>query len=250
MTISLSCDDPNQQCIKFTVTKRPAAFMISQSSAKQRYISPHLLSDHVRKHRDRWFRRAREIGYTKILPDDLLLITGFVKTRLWALGAIPSVRREYEYDLEIIVKGEMTDDPKELLDMSEVSKPCYVRSGPTPHEQRLQSFSKRNQIWDQAIFLSYLKAKTRLLGPLQVKAYAESRKSPPYNQDGRGDRGVLNQSDQSTPSLIPVSNNVIRRIARSYRSTALTHVPVGFCIRFCSEGEWIPPSTNRTVISC
>lgn len=155
---------------------------------------PRYLSDHVRKNRDRWFRRAREIGYTKILPDDIIFINGYVKTRLWALGAIPSVRREFGPGLEIIVKGEMTDAAKRLLDMTEVSRPCYARSGPNVEEQRMFAYEGINRLCDQAIFLSYFKTKTRLLAPLQVKAYAQPCHLP--NLDKSGGSGVLSKINQ------------------------------------------------------
>lgn len=111
-----------------------------------------------------------------------------MKTRLWTLGAFPTVRKDRERELEIVVKGEMSEDPGELLDVTEVSKPSYVRSGPNRQEQRLLAYipEKPNHMHDQAIFLHYLKAKTRLLGPLHVKAHAEPPTLPRPGPDVLG----------------------------------------------------------------
>ena len=65
----------------------PAAFIITHTAAFRGYIDQNkIIPEYMKEHRQSWYDLATQRGFRIPHIDDLVLISGFVKTTGWVQG--------------------------------------------------------------------------------------------------------------------------------------------------------------------
>ncbi|KAK7686494.1 hypothetical protein QCA50_010092 [Cerrena zonata] len=175
------------------VEKSPAAFIINQTQAFQKQIAHNrVMEDYMRKNRDSWFDFAFKIGWNIQHKDDIVFISGFVKTRTWLLGLV----EEGSNAIDFTIRGQPSDNPQDLMVAINSHRKSIVRSGPAFEYLRIMHEpGELNKLSDQCIFLNYYKAKTRWILGTKIEGNAGPDQSPSGNDRFNDDTGVHAQQD-------------------------------------------------------
>ncbi|CAL1712640.1 unnamed protein product [Somion occarium] len=174
--------------------KDKGGFVVPQSTGFREITLPEandLMHNYMIAHREGWFRLAVKCHHV-LHRDDFVMITGVVKTQQWAVGL------SRKKDTQVTVLGTACDDPTELLIVRPTEPSCIVRVGPRIGFYRFPTLNSimANTVADQALFLNFLKARSRAFMPDKVEATAGPHTLP----DGPDDGDLGHSEARSDPS--------------------------------------------------
>ena len=178
---------------------------MNQTSAFQKYVADNkIMIEYMKDHRQSWYDLATRRGLRIPHKDDIVLISGFVKTAAWILGYVSDRDAQMA---EFKIKGFPGNDPEMLMTCD--NKTGIVRSGPSSNSARQAYIPNRvNSVPDQCMFLSFYKAKSRFLRPSKIVANAGPH-SPQAGEDeeAAGDQAQYSEEDEvdHIPALGSVS---------------------------------------------
>lgn len=178
--------------ITITLQKDKAAFLVSQTTAGRKHIMANdAMPEYMLRNRDNWHRLAQGMRHA-VHKDEIVMISGWVKTRSWVLGL------GQKRGTTMIVNGVAADNANEGLRVDSTDPSSVTRRGPA--QFRLQS-GQINPLRDQCIFLNYYKAKSRIFAPPKLEANAGPHNLPDSNEDPDNERfDVTTNSDVETTS--------------------------------------------------
>lgn len=162
--------------------QQKGAFMVSQYSARRKYIKPNdLIQPYFISSRDSWYHLSRE-RFHIIDKDDFIFVSGQVETGQWVIGV------SQQKDSVFTLKGEIGHRAL-MFDNDPPNKDCDARAGPERRHMRfdLGDDSETNPMQDQSIFLNFYKSRLRLFTPTKIVANSGPH-SPPEDR-GRGGKG-------------------------------------------------------------
>ncbi|CAL1693803.1 unnamed protein product [Somion occarium] len=192
--VSKSRSPTGVECPPITITlqKDKAAFLVSQTTAGRKHIMANdAMPEYMLRNRDNWHRLAQGMRHA-VHKDEIVMISGWVKTRSWVLGL------GQKRGTTMIVNGVAADNANEGLRVDSTDPSSVTRRGPA--QFRLQS-GQINPLRDQCIFLNYYKAKSRIFAPPKLEANAGPHNLPDSNEDPDNERfDVTTNNDVETTS--------------------------------------------------
>lgn len=121
---------------------------------------------YVSDHHASWVRFAQQDRCLDLQPEDIVLVTGTVKTSSWTVAAL--YRRGTEQSLSLGGEGGPLGQARLGIERShDFGVSAIQRNGP---RDATQSSTR-----DQCLFIQYYKAKYRRFLPMAITAHAEPR---------------------------------------------------------------------------
>lgn len=136
--------------------------------------------DYTLAHHDSWYEFATEVQGHILKPEDLILVTGFLKTTKWALASIENHGKSSSVSLSVDVK----DIARAYFNVerSENTESAIIqRHGPAQGSKTATPLP-----CDQCLFLRYYKVKRRRPFPKYLAAGAEPRDDRTFDDSGDG----------------------------------------------------------------
>lgn len=181
--------------------RRSEAFIICQTPAVRHSLEKkehEKVKVYIKDHRHSWYHEfAVKRGYKISQKDNLVLITGLLKTKSWAMGFFPD-RTALRTSELIVTQGQLDEEPTGLLDVITPSKFCFLQPGLSAYKCCTPNVNGMNQSQDQVMFLQYFKAKTQLFVS-RVDALTGPHRLP--TPDGDGPYGVIPQCHETRTSV-------------------------------------------------
>ena len=176
-------------------TRKPAAFVACQTPSIKRTLQHthiHLLMEYMRKYVTDWYTTyTADHSYNINRLQDLILVTGWRKTKSWAIGFFPN-QTSLKGRTFKVAEGCLSDPAKELLKVSKPSESCYVTVGPREGECRQEpDENKMNKVADQAVCINGFRARNRFIGGPRPTANAGPYQ-PPNGGRRDHDKGSIN----------------------------------------------------------
>ena len=160
----------------FSIVGKRGAVALLKDDAVQEKILPCLpFEEYILDHHPSWYAFATRLGHS-LRADDIVLVSGWVKTSKWALFAYADETRSHTLSLSIS-SGGMASAHTNLSMSQNVAIPKATKCGPkTSAFERLRrssSSSTRSSpastpARNQCIFLRYYKCRRRGLGVVTV----------------------------------------------------------------------------------
>ena len=129
-------------------------------------------------HHDSWFDFARVLGHD-VNADDIVLVSGWVKTSQWALAACTNYGRAHEVTLDATVPS-IASAKFEINLCEDVKMSVDQRSGPPG---RIEPVDDGPTTHDQCLFVKYYKMKKNKFRMKKIVAGAGPQEYPP-GRDG------------------------------------------------------------------
>ena len=173
---------------KFSCSKNQGAIVVLGDHGTRSIVRKNkAFEKYMESHQDSWYQFALSLDHD-IDRDDLVLVSGWVKTSQWALAACTNYGRAHEVTLDASVAG-VASAKFEIKLCQDVEMSVDQRSGPS----RRTKLDRQSLPRDQCLFLRYYKAKRRLpFGPKKIVAGSGPKKCYSYDESSRHARpGVL-----------------------------------------------------------
>lgn len=164
----------------FKCKEQKGALVISGDYGASCFVlNNRIFREYVRRHHRSWCELAYTIGHDRS-PEEILFVTGWLKTSEWAIAAILSEGRSHSFTLSADVGSSLAQAKLHAEVSQEVEVSAIHRSGPVGVTERRHN---------QCLFLRYYKVKYRA-GPLKflgmkIVAGAEPR-DPESHHDSEG----------------------------------------------------------------
>ncbi|GBE87064.1 predicted protein [Sparassis crispa] len=181
---------------------RGAALIIKEGADKKEWMSGRRLTNYIRKNHNSWYDHT--IGHLdlKVPREDIVFVTGWVKTAEWAMAAFVQGGRS----AQLTLSGSFGSNGAFLSSgiSSDISVSPAYKMGPSDAIQQSSSVQgssahrhsvKRNQ----CIFLRYYKTKRRFLRTYVMQGAAEPRDPSSPRDDDNSDIEVEHVPSVSKP---------------------------------------------------
>ena len=129
--------------------------MLGESGTQSHTLRNWRFVQYMRQHHASWHEHAFQKGYA-VLPTDIILVSGWVKTSKWALAAFSSQERSHDITFQANV-GTFASAQFALSVQGDTLMPIEQRCGPSSASGIAQTTPKK----DQCLFLRYYKQKSR-----------------------------------------------------------------------------------------
>ena len=153
--------------------------LVLKHEARREALHPsHDLTRYILSHHESWSAFARDVLRLDLQPEDIIFVSGFMKTAEWALAAATHNAREGEIqfggELWNVAKATFSYTAGRSTSMSAEHR-CGPKVGdPSSPEDANAPPQITAPRFDQCVFLHYYKVKRRrLLGPKVIRGAAE-----------------------------------------------------------------------------
>lgn len=144
-----------------TVGRRAAIAVLGDWATREHFVRCRTVDEYIREHHSSWFQYAHARGFD-LRIQDLIFVTGHVKTSKWALAVMRS--REGQRSLEVTVGPSSAANPSlnvsPHISTESEGTSIATRSGPEPSTLALRD-SDGELPKNQCIFLEYYKLEPR-----------------------------------------------------------------------------------------
>lgn len=189
----------NRDEARFRTSASTGGLLVLSEPASQEKLQCELkIRRYMRQHVDRWLTFANDTLGIGLANEDLIFVSGFVKSSRWATVAF-QVSNPANVVGELILRGVDVKEPEVSTSQSnEAARPAvrvqdmlwhvtmssptatvYSRIGPP---NRTPSASAKK---DQCLFLNYFKMRRRMWRPVPLRAASGPHVLPPPEDDGR-----------------------------------------------------------------
>ena len=162
--------------------------MVLENRAFERYIA---------LNHDSWYRFAESLGHA-VEPEDIVLVSGWLKTSAWALAVCTNHGRAHEVLFNAQL-GSVAGTKFDVKLSQDVEMSVDQRSGPS--QKNLQENGKPTR--DQCIFLRYYKLKKRPFWGRKIVASSEPTEDHKDDDDGDtvwDSRTVVSETETLVPT--------------------------------------------------
>ncbi|KAI0334585.1 hypothetical protein GY45DRAFT_1294881 [Cubamyces sp. BRFM 1775] len=186
--------------VRFKCSDEQAAVLVLKRPGNREVLHPcRDLSQYILTNHQSWYTFARDVFRLDIGEDDIIFVSGSIKTAEWALAAATHRAREGELSFG----GEFGPLAKATFSVSatrEMSMSVEHRTGPHSSASVAEN---EGHAFDQCVFLHYYKLKRRkILPPKVIRAAGERHSSPSCSPRRSPDSKthVVEQSRSKSPS--------------------------------------------------
>lgn len=181
----------------FKCEERMGAIVIPGDHGALRVVRPNnIFFEYVRKHHRSWYDLAQTIGLA-VRPDDLILVSGWLKTTDWVVATVLTEERSRGFSLSIDSVSSPVQASFNIERATHRSFSAHQRRGPNRVAERRHN---------QCLFIRYYKAKYRVphmswLG-MKIVAAAEPQDLREEDDAEGHSAGTLDlSSEQGVPEL-------------------------------------------------
>ncbi|KAH9889000.1 hypothetical protein C8Q73DRAFT_175835 [Cubamyces lactineus] len=174
--------------VRFKCSDEQAAILVLKRPGNREVLHPcRDLTQYILSNHQSWYTFARDVFRLDIAEDDIIFVSGSIKTAEWALAAATHRAREGE----VSFGGEFGPLAKATFSVPttrEMSMSLEHRTG--PHSSALVA-GNEEPTYDQCVFLHYYKLKRRkILAPKVIRAAGGRLPSPPCSPRSSPDTEV------------------------------------------------------------
>lgn len=159
--------------------------MLGDHATSSLVLKNNAFTAYMNAHHDAWHAFAAALGHA-IAPDDIVLVSGWLKTSEWALAACTDCARAHQLTLDVQA-GPLAGAQFGIKLAQDVQMSLEQRSGPS---RAVQHKHKGSKVRDQCLFLRYYKIKKRPFFGKKIVAAAGS-----YDQKSFDDSDRLVQAE-------------------------------------------------------
>lgn len=180
---------------------------------------------YILRHHASWHAFATSKGHI-LSPSSIILVSGWLKTREWALATFASHGRAHEISFSASA-GSYASANFDIASTRNVHMSVEQRAGPSQRARYASAEAGEETLpCDQCLFLRYYKMKTRILGRSKVLVQADCK-----DMQGSSDKYLpppstrTSSSSNDTEILSRFFNNLLRQ-SSSGSSVLTTEVPI------------------------
>ncbi|TFY54419.1 hypothetical protein EVJ58_g8874 [Rhodofomes roseus] len=260
--------------LRFRCTNEQGAVLVlpTKKAIGEQLLPNSLIPKYMGRNHAYWYEFATERAQLDLKQEDIILISGWIKTARWAVAAFVEGGREVELSFGA-GQASLADASFSVTTTQGVSRSWHQHSGPdTDEETTAGSSSVSRSVQDQCVFLHFYKSKRRLGGiwpkllPMKIAAAGEdgARRwpsggnwDPPEDDDGASmilaDSVSIDEVPQRTENydpLEPILGHIVQTSNASVAVASTMDLPTVTGDEFSGYvQEWLNSNHPRVYVA-